>query len=457
MVRSCDVSFFSNPPSLHAETMPARITTRHASLLTLELTIELNGSMLDMENNIQDELNKAGCLATAEALKQFDADGQPIILSQTKLTARKEKASQHYESPYGTVSIERYLYQSNEGGYTYCPLEDGARIFLTATPRYAQIISGLYADGDGGRTCRTLYETLRRHTVKGNVQNIAEAVASVAQMKEEKWEYDIPTPDTKVASIGVGLDGAYVLFRDEGWREAMCGTISLYDKKGERLHTSYFAAPPEYGKQKFHEKMDKEITRFRSLYEQATVIGLGDGAKDNWTFLEQHADELVLDFWHASEYLYKAADAYWGSSMKWKESKEEWLDHWHHILKHESRGAQLLLYELQERKEELSGSKAESVQKTITYISNHLSLMNYGSFVDGCFPIGSGVTEAACKTVVKSRMCVSGAGWSPRGCGIVLTLRTLHMTKTTWDSFWTKIIRYGLPDAKKIGRLTTNE
>ena len=224
--------------------MPVRITQQQGGTLTLELTLDLNGSMLEMENHIQDELNQAGCLATAESLKQFDTDGSPIIISQTKLTARKQKASQHYECPYGSLAVERFLYQSNEGGYTYCPLEDGARIFLTATPRYAQMISGLYANGDGGGTCRTLKETLRRHTVKTNVQNIAEAVASVALLKEEKWEYDIPTPDKSVASIGIGLDGAYVLLRDEGWREAMCGTISLYDKQGERLHTSYFAAPP---------------------------------------------------------------------------------------------------------------------------------------------------------------------------------------------------------------------
>jgi len=431
--------------------MSVRITKQQGGMLTLELTLDLNGSMLEMENHIQDELNQAGCLATAEALKQFDADGSPIIISQTKLTARKQKASQHYECPYGSFSVERYLYQSNEGGYTYCPLEDVARIFLTATPRYAQMIAGLYAEGDGGRTCRTLKETLRRHTVKANVQNIAEAVASVAQLKEEKWEYDIPVPDKSVASIGIGLDGAYVLLRDEGWREAMCGTISLYDKRGERLHTSYFAAPPEYGKQTFHEKMEREITRMKAKFPKATTIGLGDGAKDNWTFLKTQADELALDFWHVSEYLHKAADAYWGVATKWKESKDEWLEHWHHILKHDKQGASLVLNELKRCCSELTGTKAEAVQKAITYVTNHLALMRYGELVQRCLPIGSGVTEAACKTVVKSRMCVSGAGWSPNGCGIVLTLRSLHLTETTWESFWAKINRYGIPEMKRFG------
>ena len=63
-----------------------------------------------------------------------------------------------------------------------------------------------------------------------------------------------------------------MLLRDEGWREAMCGTISLYDKQGERLHTSYFAAPPEYGKQTFHEKMEREIARMKEKFPKATTI-----------------------------------------------------------------------------------------------------------------------------------------------------------------------------------------
>ena len=116
----------------------------------------------------------------------------------------------------------------------------------------------------------------------------------------------------------------------------MCGTIALYDKKGNRLHTAYIAASPEYGKQKFQEKMSREIERVKARYPKATTIGLGDGAKHNWTFLEQHTDEQALDFWHASQYVHKAADAYWGFSDKWKESKDEWLEKWHHTLKHET-------------------------------------------------------------------------------------------------------------------------
>jgi hypothetical protein len=452
----CQVSFahiFIKTPYFQGGIMSATVKHRNGNLLVIELTIELGGSMLDTEHQIQDDLNHAGRLATAEALKNFDTDGSPIIISKTKLTARKEKASQHYESPYGTVQVDRYLYQSNEGGYTYCPLEDGARIILTATPRFAQIISDKYSRMPAGDVLDDLLTTSRRSCSRRYVPKLAEAVATIAQLKEDAWEYDLPKLESPVASIGIGIDGTYVLIKDEGWREAMSGTIALYDKKGNRLHTAYIAASPEYGKQKFHEKMTREIERVKERFPTATTIGLGDGAKQNWTFLEQHTDVQVLDFWHASQYVHKVADAYWGFSDKWKDQKEEWLEKWHHTLKHDTRGADKLLSELKVQMGELTGSKSQAIQTSITYIGNHLPLMKYGSFVKRCFPIGSGVTEAACKTVVKARCGISGAGWAHEGVGMVLTLRTLKLSEGNWDAFWSKISRYGVPYAKQFGKV----
>ena len=258
--------------------MTATITKRSGSLLTIEVNIDLKGTMLDMEYNIQDEVNRVGQLATTEALKSFDTDGSPIIISKTKLTARKEPASQHYETPYGTVQLDRYLYQSNEGGYTYCPLEDGARIILTSTPRFAQIVSDKYSRMHSGDVIQDLFSSSRRTISQRYVPKLAEAVATIAQLKEDVWEYDLPKPESPVASIGIGIDGTYVRIKEEGWREAMTGTIALYDKNGNRLHTAYIAASPEYGKEKFQDKMTREIERVKERFPKAKTIGLGDGA-----------------------------------------------------------------------------------------------------------------------------------------------------------------------------------
>ncbi len=43
-------------------------------------------------------------------------------------------------------------------------------------------------------------------------------------------------------------------------------------------------------------------------------------------------------------------------------------------------------------------------------------------------PIGSGVREAACKVIVKQRLCGSGMKWTEGGGAVVLSLRTLSYT-----------------------------
>jgi hypothetical protein len=424
--------------------MSTTIVSHTENTLVLNIEIRLDGNMMQMEENIQDALNNAGALATGKALEQFDTDGSPIILGNTKLTARREKINQQYESPYGTVDVERYLYQSNLGGRTYCPLEDAARCVLNSTPRFAKIVSEKYARLGAPAVREDLVSTLRRSIAQSYIQNIADAVATIVHAKEEKWEYDIPEPPRPVKSIAVGIDGTCMLMTEDGWREAMTGTIALYDSAGERMHTTYVATTPEYGKEKFKTKMGREIERVKARYPCALVTGLGDGAKDNWSFLEPYCDRLVIDFWHVSEYVHKVADARWGDAKSHRDTKEQWLEDRLHKLKHEDGYSAQLLSEFKKIKEECKSiSRRDKVEATIKYFVNHGDRMIYGEQVRRHRPIGSGVTEAACKVVVKQRLCVSGARWKDRGASVVLSLRTLVLTPGHWDSFWTKYMRFG--------------
>jgi len=121
--------------------MSTTIVSPHSATLILQIEIPLEGSMMQREENIQDALHDAGRMATGKALETFDTDGSTIILGKTKLTARKQKINQTYESPYGKVHVERYLYQSNLGGATYCPMENDARCVFNSTCRFAKIVT----------------------------------------------------------------------------------------------------------------------------------------------------------------------------------------------------------------------------------------------------------------------------------------------------------------------------
>ena len=249
--------------------------------------------------------------------------------------------------------------------------------------------------------------------------------------------------EEEVATIAVSLDGTCVLFCEEGWRNAMVGTISLYNILGERLHTVYVAAPPEYGKASFLARMEREIQVYKKRYGSwPTWIGIADGARDYWPWLSQFVEKQVLDFYHAASYSEEAAQ---GLCPRLKE-RQEWFEQSRHRLKEQEGGASDLLEEMKQALENsrIKGSRRDSLQSAVTYFEHHLDRMNYAEYLVFALPIGSGVTEAACKTVVKERMRGSGMKWKYNGASTVLNLRSLILTGGRWEQFWSKIVRFGI-------------
>lgn len=427
--------------------MTAELTSQDAKGFTITIKIPYVSSMLEFEETIQNSINEVGQLATEEALKQFDTDGTPIVVGNSKLSSKGQEPKT-YQTPYGPVSVDRHVYQSSAGGKTFCPLEQAARIILTSTPKFARTISSKYADLGSSRVQVDMSQNHGRDVTRSFIQNIAEAVSAVIEAKEDNWRYDVPDLDAKVSAVSVGMDGTCMLLCEDGYREAMVGTIALFDKEGDRLHTIYAAASPEYGKETFLNKFEKELHQIKQLYPKATYIGLADGASCNWSFLKEHTDIQTIDFWHVTEYLSKAASAMFRGKRKALE-REDWLESACHKLKHNVGGATRLLNEIKGFKEEtkISSEEEKKLTATVTYLENHKEKMKYSKNVDKNLPIGSGVTEAGCKVIVKQRMCGSSMKWKDQGASTVLRLRTLNYTKDRWPQFWGKVSQYGLPAA----------
>jgi hypothetical protein len=275
-------------------------------------------------------------------------------------------------------------------------------------------------------------------------QELSAFVSAVAQAKEELWSYATPKIEVDIANVGIGIDGTCMLLCEGQWREAMTGSISLYDRAGERHHTIYVGAAPEHGKAAFFARMEREIAHVRQLYPKARHVGIADGAKANWDFLGPHVDEQIIDFYHASEYLTQAADAVFGNDLQ---ARKTWLDAHCSLLKHDWHGTQTILDEWEAL--DCRAWKAErrkALTECIGYFRNHCHQMHYVRYQDMGMPIGSGVTEAACKTLVKQRLCRSGMRWREHGAQTILSLRALLLTETRWAQFWQKIEQYGVPE-----------
>ncbi len=426
--------------------MTAQIVSQTNGELTIQVKVSLKETLLESEQSIVECVNQVGVLATAEALKQFDTDGAPIVVEDVKLTARGKNAKE-YQSPYGPVRVDRHVYQTSKGGHIYVPLDSGARIIQGATPRFAKILSHKYSNLAAPCVIEDLVENHERHIAISYLQKVTDYVGCIAQAKEERWEYESLLLDHPVSTIGISLDGAYVLTVEEGYGEAMVGTITRYDSQGNRQHTIYVAASPEYGKETFFERFEREIVRTKALYPGAQTVGIADGAQDNWSFLKKHTSKHILDFWHATEYLSEASQALFPKKSE-TVAREQWLTQRCHDLKHKKGAAGRILDELKQGTEKrLSQRLKEKLDAAMTYFKNNIKAgrMKYHLHIKNHLPIGSGVVEAACKTIVKQRLGGSGMRWKQRGIKMVLSLRTLVKTKGRWSQFWEKINFSGVP------------
>jgi hypothetical protein len=280
--------------------------------------------------------------------------------------------------------------------------------------------------------------------------------------------------DQEPSAVAVSMDGANVLVREPGkkrgrptqrpgkeddrpksasYKNAMVGAISRYKQvekvidietgtEGtvpERLLSTYHARMPEPGAETFKTEFERLVAQeMEKLPEGITKVLLMDGARGLWNYAENNilfADfEMLVDFYHASEHLSALAEALFG---KRSQKASDWYEKWRHKLKYERAAVDGLLRSSARYSDrgKLSTARREEIEKQETYFRGNRDKMNYHEFVAAGLPIGSGPVEAACKTIVKARMCQSGMRWSKAGGQNVLNLRVLHQSGQ-WDAAW---------------------
>ncbi len=150
---------------------------------------------------------------------------------------------------------------------------------------------------------------------------------------------------------------------------------------------------------------------------------LGDGARWIRRVAEEHFPNAtqIVDLYHAREHLWNVANAVYGSGTPqgaiWAKLADDLLSHGK-------------IEELVERIEQLPGIQAlPGTSRSIPeieadYFLSNAQRMRYPAFRAKGMHIGSGIAEAACKTVVSTRAKRSGMRWTPDGLDAVLALRT---------------------------------
>ena len=146
---------------------------------------------------------------------------------------------------------------------------------------------------------------------------------------------------------------------------------------------------------------------------------------------------VILDFWHAAEYLADLAKALHPGD---EDQSTALLGQWCHTMKHEGGAAVLAVLrglDLPKRRPAVAQAHADAVR----YIGNNVHRMDYPRYVAAGWQIGSGSVESACKTVVGQRLNLAGMRWGEAGTDEVCQLRALFKSEPgQWEAFWRRSI-----------------
>ncbi len=209
--------------------------------------------------------------------------------------------------------------------------------------------------------------------------------------------------------------------------------MSFYDEDGERLKTIRMARMPEPKKATLKAQLTEEVKTWLSRRPDLEVSKLADGARDNWTYLSgEHLPEGYesVDFYHASDHLGKAmAAAYGDTSPKGKAQFKKGR----HVLLEEDTGVEKVIRALVYLRDKHPRSK--KIDRELNYFRRNRHRMRYAELKEKCLPIGTGVTEAACKTLATQRLKRSGMRWGEEGGQAILTFRALAQSDR-FDRAW---------------------
>ena len=139
-------------------------------------------------------------------------------------------------------------------------------------------------------------------------------------------------------------------------------------------------------------------------------------------------DAIGLDFYHLAEHVHQARRQLHGDS----DEGRDWAGQVLHAVKHE--GYEAMWNLLQETRRPLRGSRRAAIDALLQYIAARRDMIQYPRFAQHGWQIGSGPTEAACKTL-PARLKRSGMRWNPANADALAQLTALHQNKQ-WDAYW---------------------
>lgn len=431
-----------------------------------------------LAGEVSQGLHEAAMSAAGEGYRRFiesyDTD-TPVLQREGTIYRRKLSSPKPVLSVFGSMRVNRHLYQPDRGGKTYAPLDgmwgmEGE--YATSEVREACLFTLAHVTAQ--ETADIIKKCAVFHPSATAIQAMAGKVGTFVETHEEELSLAVRKEEeapSETKSFVASMDGVNVLLNEPGSRHgrskerpdstskkdhpssyhnAMVGSFSFYgevpeepeeETTPERLASRYISCMPEKKAVTFKGRFEEEIKEAeKKIGSDVIRVMLCDGARNIWSYVDANplfeGYEKLVDFYHASEHLSKAAEAIFGKKS-WE--GDEWYEKWNEQLKEEEDAVSSIIRSIDYYRgtRQLSKRRLEDLKKERTFFRRNKKRMKYATFVNRGLPIGSGPVEAACKTIVKTRLCRSGMRWSREGGQHILHLRN-YLKSDRWDSFWSQ-------------------
>lgn len=307
---------------------------------------------------------------TVESVEEEDAEDDPdeFFDGSGRWKAVTEDYREYHTSR-GSIRVKRKRHRAVRNGPTRCLFEERRGVMSRSTmPDLGEAILRTYAAVPGDEAAKLLGAVTGHSISPSRVKRFVVDESTAMRAQQEPF-FDVllkeqPVPE-EARTVVISVDALSLHLREEGWKQATVGTLTLLDADGEPLrrgagvHTIRIAEMPEPGKGTIMNRIEGEVGALK--HKRGTAWRLWRWLRD-----EMKREEAPVSSWARRE-----------------------------------------------------------IEKHAEYIYNQREWTRYPEAIEANAAIGSGIVEAACKTLVTQRLKVSGATWSRNGAGGVLYLRSL--------------------------------
>lgn len=380
--------------------------------------------------------------------------------------------NKYVETTFGRITLwrrgYRYWHRDQKESNIF-PLELILGLVEGATPVLAGEISRLMAES-GATQRRALEQAKQQFNVSLSVERLRHLVEEVSESMERFRQHYQVLKLLKLLKkadasrgrykpvLSVGRDGIFMpIQQGGGYQQGAVATVAVYDRRGKRLGTVYLSSPPESGQltltdqttalikeclDKWCNEQGMRLPRLCYVTDAgetecqyyAKVLTRITDPRGNGKYLRWYR---IIDYYHTTEKITIMAEAMFGPGRE----ASAWGRKMRKLLLKPS-GASRVLHSAAALKGIYgirSGHKKD-FKLAYNYIRSRARHMRYAEFRRLNLPIGSGVTEAACKTVFTQRLKLSGMGWKHEGAKVILNLREILLSGI-WDEVYEATVK----------------